>query len=135
MLDEGADVFGRLLTELAVRDELPALFHCAAGKDRTGIAAALLLMVLGVDRDTVLADYDATNTYRTNRYIERIRPSYEEAGIDLDALRPVLRARPEVLDGALRWLAATHDDVETYLTISAHVQPKTLVTLRELLLE
>lgn len=135
MLDEGAVVFGRLLSGLAVRDGLPALFHCAAGKDRTGIAAALLLLVLGVDRDTVLDDYDATNTYRTNRYIERIRPNYEEAGIDLEELRPVLRARPQVLDGALRWLAATHDDVETYLTTSAHVRPETLVALRDLLLE
>jgi protein tyrosine/serine phosphatase len=52
--------YAALLTELAT-GELPQLFHCTAGKDRTGWAAALLLEVAGVDRDTIVADYLLTN--------------------------------------------------------------------------
>lgn len=42
----------------------PVLFHCTAGKDRTGIAAMVILMALGVDEDTIIADYMLTNEYR-----------------------------------------------------------------------
>jgi protein tyrosine/serine phosphatase len=53
--------YAELLTELATAP-VPQLFHCTAGKDRTGWAAALLLEVAGVDRETILADYLLTNT-------------------------------------------------------------------------
>ena len=52
--------YRRLLTDLAT-EPVPQLFHCTAGKDRTGWAAALLLEIAGVDRDTILADYLLTN--------------------------------------------------------------------------
>jgi protein-tyrosine phosphatase len=52
----------RTLFDLLLRRErLPLLFHCSAGKDRTGFGAALLLTALGVPRETVVADYLATN--------------------------------------------------------------------------
>lgn len=57
MLDEGADAIGSALRILAEADRLPAAFHCAAGKDRTGVLAALVLSLLGVDDDTIAADY------------------------------------------------------------------------------
>ena len=53
--------FAALLRLLADPDGVPLLFHCSAGKDRTGWAAALVLTALGVDRETVLADYLLTN--------------------------------------------------------------------------
>ena len=52
--------YARLLTDLATGD-VPQLFHCTAGKDRTGWAAALLLEIAGVDRATIMADYLLTN--------------------------------------------------------------------------
>ncbi|WP_158305698.1 MULTISPECIES: tyrosine-protein phosphatase [unclassified Nocardioides] len=52
--------YAGLLTELAT-GAVPQLFHCTAGKDRTGWAAALLLEIAGVDRDAILADYLVTN--------------------------------------------------------------------------
>jgi protein-tyrosine phosphatase len=45
-------------------NNLPIVFHCATGKDRTGVAAMLILLLLGVDRETVLQDYLLSNTYR-----------------------------------------------------------------------
>jgi protein-tyrosine phosphatase len=46
---------------LAEPDNLPLLYHCAAGKDRTGIMTALLLTLLGVDRNRVIADYELSD--------------------------------------------------------------------------
>ena len=53
-------VFGRLLTRIGSHDQA-MVFHCIAGKDRTGIAVALLLELLGVHRDDVMKDYPLTN--------------------------------------------------------------------------
>jgi protein-tyrosine phosphatase len=60
MLHEGADHFIRGVKVLAKADALPAVFHCAAGKDRTGLLAALVLGALQVDRQTILDDYELT---------------------------------------------------------------------------
>ena len=49
--------YKRFFEILINRQAAPLLFHCSAGKDRTGIAAALLLSALGVDKETVMQDY------------------------------------------------------------------------------
>lgn len=51
------DVYKEFFSILSEKENAPLLFHCSAGKDRTGIAAALLLLALGVDRETVTEDY------------------------------------------------------------------------------
>src|SRR5215203_650688 len=60
MLAVGSPRFARAIEALAQPGALPAVFHCAAGKDRTGLLAALLLESLGVPRSVVLADYELT---------------------------------------------------------------------------
>jgi protein-tyrosine phosphatase len=134
MLQEGAPTFGRLLTHLTEDDGLPALFHCAAGKDRTGIAAALLLSVLGVDEDVILDDYELSTHYRSNRRIEALRPQLEAAGVDVEKVRPFLSARRPVLEATLRHLDDAHGGVEPYLTGPAGMSSATLDGLRDLLL-
>lgn len=135
MIDEGAETFGRLLTHLTEDDGLPALFHCAAGKDRTGIAAALLLSVLGVGEDVILDDYELSNIYRANKRIEALRPQLEAAGVDVEKVRPFLSARRPVLEATLRHVNDRYGGVEPYLVGTAGVAPETLVRLRDLLLE
>jgi protein-tyrosine phosphatase len=135
MLLNGAPAFGRLLTHLAEDDGLPALFHCAAGKDRTGVAAALLLSVLGVDDVTIVDDYELSTHYRSNRRIEILRPTIEAAGVDLEKVRPFLSARRPVLEGTLRHLHDDYGGIESYLTGPAGVAPPTLDALRERLLD
>jgi hypothetical protein len=55
MLVEGRDQLPRAIALVA--DESPSLFHCAAGKDRTGVLAALILGLVGVSDDDIAADY------------------------------------------------------------------------------
>lgn len=54
---ENADAFREAFTLLADESNYPLLYHCAAGTDRTGVMSALLLLVLNVDRETVIADF------------------------------------------------------------------------------
>lgn len=135
LLDEHAPVFGLLLTHLADTDRLPAVFHCTAGKDRTGIGAALLLSVLGVDRETVLDDYELSNEFRSKRRIEVLRPRLEEAGIDIERVRPYLSAPRPALEAALAAMDLEHGGVDGFLVERAGVQGETLTALREVLLE
>lgn len=55
------------LVRCMVENRTPILFHCTAGKDRTGMAAVLILLLLGVDRKTAVADYALTNVYRKDK--------------------------------------------------------------------
>jgi hypothetical protein len=59
-LDGGRAALARAITVLAEPDRLPAVFHCAAGKDRTGVLAALVLDLVGVGREVIVADYVLT---------------------------------------------------------------------------
>ena len=58
-----------------VAGNMPILFHCSAGKDRTGIAAILILLALGVDEETAMYDYMLTNEYR-KEYIESFQEGF-----------------------------------------------------------
>lgn len=60
MLALGAGSIRRVAADLGCEDNLPAVFHCMAGRDRTGTVAAVLLSVLGVDNETIAADYAVT---------------------------------------------------------------------------
>ena len=64
MVEHSSAQVGQLFSGLAQGEILPAVFHCHAGKDRTGIVVALLLETLGVDREVVLDDYELTARYR-----------------------------------------------------------------------
>ena len=59
-LEVGGDALARALSLLGSREHYPLVFHCAAGKDRTGVLAALVLDILGVDREVIVADYVVT---------------------------------------------------------------------------
>ncbi len=89
----------RALFALLLEERLPLLFHCSAGKDRTGFGAALLLTALGVPREAVMADYLATN--RIWRREHALPPETPDAVRDtlLTAHRPLLEG---ALDQAIR---------------------------------
>ncbi|WP_298212085.1 tyrosine-protein phosphatase [Ferrimicrobium sp.] len=95
----------------------PALFHCYAGKDRTGVLTALLLAALGASDEVIVADYAKTILAR-DAFIalagEELRASF---GAE-DVLRPdspALAADPETMAGTLDWLRATFGSVQNYL--------------------
>ncbi|WP_045877700.1 tyrosine-protein phosphatase [Pseudofrankia sp. DC12] len=79
----------------------PTLFHCAAGKDRTGVLAAVVLSLVGVEPEAIIEDYLATND-RIHLIETRLAalPSYE-SGIRTRADADQLRVRPEVMAGVL----------------------------------
>ena len=133
-LRSAADVFGEVLTLLAEPDHLPAVFHCTAGKDRTGLTAALLLATLGVGDGDILDDYELSNRYRSAVRLAEIEPALAENGIDIERFLPLFTAPRRAMATALARLREEHGSVEAYLTGTAGVAPTTLGALREHLL-
>lgn len=71
MVENFTPVYREYMQELLIADNYPTVFHCTAGKDRTGLAAALVLSAVGVPRETVMQDYLATNQF-TAEYIDKM---------------------------------------------------------------
>ncbi len=135
MVYDHAESFGALLTTIAEPGRLPVVFHCTAGKDRTGLAAAFLLSALGVREDLILDDYELTNRYRTARRLVALRPRLAEAGVELGRVLPYLSAPRQVMAGVLSHLDREFGSVSGYLTELAGVDRQVLEELRRLLVE
>ena len=94
------------------------LFHCSAGKDRTGFAAALILETLDVPRDTIMEDYLLTAQYYPPKgELEYLASKYTEsrADVDLTAFQALMDTREEYLSAAYSAIEEHYDSVETYL--------------------
>jgi protein-tyrosine phosphatase len=133
MLDHAAPVFGRLLGGLVDPEGVPAVFHCAGGKDRTGMSAALLLLVLGVDEETVLDDYELTGRYRTVEVQGDSLQSLLSSGLSPEAAAGVLSTPRFAMADALVALRERHGGVEAFLTGPAGLDGATLDELRRTL--
>jgi protein-tyrosine phosphatase len=107
----------------------PLLIHCTSGKDRTGFAAALLLMALGVSRDTVLEDYDLTNLYR------RAVPQLLGPDTPEEIVTILLSAQPKYLDAALDEIDRIYGSFEAYLEAALGVDDADRRRLIDLLTE
>ena len=117
-------LFDLLLDE----DAPPLLFHCTAGKDRTGFGAALILAALGVDEAVVLEDYLATN--RLWRADPEIAASLPEAVAEV-----LLRVHPELITTAFDAVRDAHGTIDLYLEERIGLGPAQRERLRERLLD
>ena len=133
MLAEGAEALGAALRVLADPERLPAAFHCAAGKDRTGVLAALVLSLLGVDDDTIAADYGLSRM-SMERLVEWVRETYPDV---YDAMIEQPAAFRDAPEGAMHLFLADlremHGSVEAYAA-SVGAGPEVLEGLRRNLL-
>ena len=135
VVDEGARAaFAALLTRISETDG-PQVFHCTAGKDRTGWASVLLLHVLGVPDEVVLEDYLLTNTFSSGtreKYLALVR---EHLGEDkVEVYERVMVADEDYLQTAYDAVEATYDSLDAYLRRGLGLDDGILARLRDRLL-
>jgi protein-tyrosine phosphatase len=106
--------FGHFLKQLENGESL--VFHCTAGKDRTGFATVLFLSSLGVDKETILKDYMASNEYNADMIEETI--AYVNAtGLNGELLRPVLEVKLEYIEKAYETIDNDYGGMSNYLNL------------------
>ena len=133
LLDIGRPMFVTLVESLTRGERLPALYHCTGGKDRTGLASALILRLLGVDDATIIDDFLLTNLYRTPLRIVALRPNLLASGVDVQAAIPVLGVTRAAIIKALDIIDTGYGGAERYL-VDGGLDPARIDVLRQLLL-
>jgi protein-tyrosine phosphatase len=104
-----------LFRSLADRDNLPAVFHCTTGKDRTGWAAAALLTLLGVPKETVMADFMRTNEYTLPQF-KPVIDEFVAAGGERAIAEAVFGVKPEYLEASFDEMHKRYGTIERYFS-------------------
>lgn len=90
------------------------LYHCTAGKDRTGFASMLLLSALGVGQDDIVANYLASNHWN-RRFNEDALAKTAQLGVRAETMMPLLEVRPDYLESSLRAIDEAWGDIGRFL--------------------
>lgn len=104
-------------------------FHCTAGKDRTGWAAAITQMFVGVDDAIIIREYLASNEL-TSAMFTPMLAAFRTAGGDAESLATVMQVRSEYLEAAVSLMTSTYGDVEGYLRQGLGLQDEDLAALQ-----
>lgn len=140
-----APAYEVMFDRLAAGDA-PLAFNCSAGKDRTGVAAALIMTVLGVPRETIVHDYQLSDDYvdymeefmgeeARARMLEE-NPSYAFfLNLPPEVVEPIMATYPEYIEAFFADIEAEYGDVMTFLEQVVNVSPEDVAAIRANYLE
>lgn len=138
-LDGAADI-GQVLSRLAEGDE-PALLHCSAGKDRTGVTVAVLMTLLQIPRDQVYQEYLKSND-AVDQQIQRAKAreqggatSFRMTAFPVEAQQKLAGADASYLDAAFSAIDKQYGSFDTYIKNGLKITPEQVRSLRARLLE
>ena len=127
-------VMAAWLNSLIGSEQYPVLFHCTAGKDRTGWAAVLLLTILGVPHERILRDYLASNENVLQKYQPMIARSVAN-GADEAILNAIFGVRAEYLKAALHEVKKQAGNLSIYIEKTLGVDERCQRLIRAHLLD
>jgi protein-tyrosine phosphatase len=125
--------FGGVVRELVDPVTHAVVVHCTAGKDRTGFAVAALLWTLGVDHETVIADYLETN-HRMHERQEQTLTDAAARGIDVRPLEEMMRVRRDYLEAAIDEIDVRYGSIDAFVRDGLGVDDELRVAARDRLL-
>jgi len=126
-----AATYARMFQEILALDNARVLVHCAAGKDRTGFAAAIILLALGVPRETVMRDYMLTaRFFHPEREVDRLRRKYQMEHLEVESILPMLEVHEDYLARALQAIDQQYVSVDAYLLEALGLGSAELAELR-----
>jgi protein-tyrosine phosphatase len=132
-LPSAQTAFNELFLSLGDENELPALFHCTTGKDRTGWAAAALLTLIGVPEEEVMEDYLRSNEYILPMYADLIQ-QFVDAGGERNIVVSILGVKEEYLNAAFEEMHTEYSSIENYFSKGLGISVDQQTALRNLYL-
>ncbi|MFF5443492.1 tyrosine-protein phosphatase [Streptomyces sp. NPDC012888] len=125
----GQAAYRTLLTELADPESGPLLFHCTAGKDRTGWGATVVLALLGADDETLMDEYLSVNPAVRQAFAPLIE-GFTASGGNPDIALALIGVVPAYLEAALDEVNARYGSMEKYVREGLGVPDETVAALR-----
>ncbi|WP_052566095.1 tyrosine-protein phosphatase [Ferrimicrobium acidiphilum] len=133
LMERGSATISSIFHIFAKRESYPLVFHCVAGKDRTGVVAALLLDLLGVPDETIAADYQLTDR-ATRAWFERMQRTRPEEIISIRQLPQILfSSNPQTILFLLDRIRKSSGSVEEWL-MTLGITTGEIRSIRDLLL-
>ena len=120
-----------------IDEDAPTLFHCTAGKDRAGFAAAITLIALGVSKADVINDYMKTNAFTQER-IEEILGQIKLMSLyqaDVEILRPLLGVEKIYIETAFKTAEEKYGSLENFIRVGLNISDADIKKLRNKFLE
>lgn len=133
--EERAQCFAEVLKYLTLPHELPLLYHCTNGKDRTGFMTFLILSLLGVDEATIISDYTLTNLTFDESFDLLGNIMSEELGIENHHLWEFYGVKPDWLKISSDYIKENFGSVENYLLSETDLSAQDFAKIRANLLE
>ena len=128
-------MYRQMMDVLLDLEEGALLINCSAGKDRTGFGAAIILLALGVPRETVMQDYMLSQRhYPIERELERVQRKYGPKSnykLSPELVRPIMETRVEYLQRALDTIDSEYGDPYAYLEQELDIDAAKRALLRE----
>lgn len=115
ILDERQEQVGEVIRFLAAPDSFPAVIHCTAGKDRTGLIVALILGLAGVPEATIIEDYALTAHYLNGAFLDEIRQRALSRGYSWSQYEPLVQCPPEFMHTTLQHVSKRYGGIEPYV--------------------
>lgn len=109
-----SDQYKRYFESLQEPASAPLVYHCTSGKDRTGIATAMLLYSLGVDMATIKKEYELTNYYRYSAN-QKTYKALEKYGIPTEISKPLMGVKGTYLDRVFAEIGARYGSMDAYM--------------------
>jgi protein-tyrosine phosphatase len=133
MIEREAETFAAAVNLLADSNGLPALVHCTAGKDRTGLLIALVLDLLGTPRENIIDDYVFTGILRPNR-VNAYAHMFHEAGVDPEAGRVLFETPAESMRHTLEFVDDQFGGTVEYFVSEGGLDATVIERLRDVML-
>jgi protein-tyrosine phosphatase len=115
ILEQRQEPLRQALATLAAPGGLPALVHCTAGKDRTGLIVALVLGLAGVSTTTIVEDYALSAQYLVGPYLEEARQRAEKNGVSWEWFQHQVICPPEFMRTTLQYLEERYGGIAAYV--------------------
>lgn len=124
MVVDGGPVLSSAIRALSTNEALPAVVHCSAGKDRTGVLVALVLGFLGVADETIVDDY-TLSAEAMERLLERLKAEYPDHVAEVERYAPaVLHVQAATMEEFLATIRSTYgtwEDLAVHLDVAGEV--------------
>lgn len=130
--------FSEWMHLLLNRESYPMVFHCTGGKDRTGLAAALLLLTLDVPMQRVMEDYLDTNRFTDDWIDDQIRTMKLVGTVgkmNLDALKILYGVEQQFIEAAFKVIRDDYGSIDNYIEQALEIDAQEKETLKNMLLE